>query len=531
MAKHLASTGKRAGPTIAKLLNKCAQERVVSVTRCSSLAQYGQETWRSYDIPKLVARASMDARHSTVFVTGRKRLVSHTDDYEHRPAQLADVCEYTMCSTYEKVTRRGNLGRSPLDFGPDHPQHKTHVLCERTRVACPVIYGVPAPQSVLWKRFVIALFTPGRSGSGDECALGEFERHVVRNIRARLLAPRDLPLYRGADDDDTDDAALTFTRATPADMTDYTRAALASAVPLQPLAAARACEAAPVQHVGADDMERIKGELVDAREHEVPRTMDEDVGVATIEHYTDEQLSVDAGLGPEQKDVAERIVRATAHFGQGEPLRLLVHGEAGTGKSKLVDAVMRTLGAIGLGDTVLLTAYTGAAAQLLARSAPAHTTSSAFKLGYRVQRGGASWKATEHLQQRWKRVRTLIVDEVSFVSVEHNQALKNRMELAAKDRDVDSPWNIIYIGDFYQHAPPGSVARHRGAVIARMADYFNLCAQRCLLCMSSTPGSGRTRASFGVIRRRARARGAGRAGRCATLGATVCFSNAIVWCG
>ena len=455
LAAHIGSTN--AHSKVAQLMYSCAKERVVSVTRSASLALKGAEAWRSYDVPGLVTSASMDPKTAGFVVTRGRRLVSHTMDYDLRPTELAGLCEYTMTALYYKVAGRGGL-----KFNAAHPQHRTHVLEKRETLACPALYGVPHPQSERWGRFVEALFTPGRTGGADETKLGDLERRVVSNVRARLLAPRDLPTYFDAGEcQDDEPAKKTFAPAVPPPECDYTRAAVAAViVPSVPAVTGPVCQDAPLLKLAGEQIAAMERQQERARDVVVDRGSAPDALLVDLPRYTAEQMRVEGDLDDGQRAVADQIVNATANFAtRDKPLRLLVQGEAGTGKSKVIGAALQALRRLGLEDTVLLTAYTGAAAQLLARTCTtAHTTSAAFKMGYKVPRGDVPWPAAEQLQLRWARVRTLVVDEISFVSEEHNGAMTKRVDMSTDAHEGGMPWNVVYVGDFFQHAPPGCSA-------------------------------------------------------------------------
>ena len=472
LAKHMAKSQPTSA--IAKLLNACSRERTMSVTRCASLAARGAEVWKSYDTPPLVVSASMNPGEGSLRITRRRQLVSHTQDYDFRPVELDEYCEYTMTSMYVKM-----MGTGGLRYKLGHPQFATHSMHRRERMACPVMYGIPRPGTDRWPHFVRALFRVNRVGDGNVETLGAYEKRVVQNVSARLLAPRDRNKFRDADDD-VEDAKCELVDAEMPSITPFNTSAVAAtgtAVPAPVLGGACAAvplwETDPGEQLGAD--EAMRSEMADDKMLKRPPVVPAVYVAALPDFDAREMLKSDAGvkLGPEQMEVATMILDYTLNAGTRAPLRLLAHGEAGTGKSKVIDAVVRVLRERDMEDTLLLTAYTGAAAQLLSSfGVDASTTSSAFALGYSgATATKTTWKVTEALQLRWAKIRTLVIDEASFVAVMHRKNVLERVDFAAKLQECRLPWNVVMLGDFFQHPPPGGATLYNNCSVVGLEHF------------------------------------------------------------
>ena len=186
-------------------------------------------------------------------------------------------------------------------------------------------------------------------------------------------------------------------------------------------------------------------------------------------------------LDPTQRAVHDRIEEwARGAYAPGEappgaakPLRLLVLGTAGTGKSDTIRAAVETVErALGPGS-VLRCAHTGVAAHNM--GAGAETINSIFKIG-------GSDPAPDDVVRALGHAKLLIIDEISMVGSEQLQQVSDRLELVARTlwrrahrrRGRPGPdgrlpgepshfggfggVGVVLVGDFGQLPPIGDVA-------------------------------------------------------------------------
>ncbi|KAE8214933.1 hypothetical protein CF319_g9054, partial [Tilletia indica] len=197
----------------------------------------------------------------------------------------------------------------------------------------------------------------------------------------------------------------------------------------------------------------------------------------TQPHVLIEDLIKERGLNKSQT-LAFRII--ARHFFNEfyacaqPPLRMLMHGEAGTGKTVVVRLLRELLDRFGKGREIMFVAPTGKAASAIGGV----TQHSAFRLEIRsrgrtneekVQGGGdITARKMEHLQSTFKHVRWLFFDEVSMTSAEVMADIEQSLRIATQR--LDEPFggvNVVFAGDlcqlppvaaaplYLQHAPQG----------------------------------------------------------------------------
>ena len=144
---------------------------------------------------------------------------------------------------------------------------------------------------------------------------------------------------------------------------------------------------------------------------------------------------------------AFEIVAQHVCFG-GQQLLMYVGGVGGTGKSHVVNSILRLFSLIGKSGNILVAAPTGAAAILIG----GHTIHSLTLLP------DAPGKNLQELCEIWKNVDYLVLDEVSMIGATFLSMLNARLQRAKGTDETlhDSPFggiNIIFTGDFGQLRP------------------------------------------------------------------------------
>ena len=144
---------------------------------------------------------------------------------------------------------------------------------------------------------------------------------------------------------------------------------------------------------------------------------------------------------------AFEIVAQHVCFG-GEQLLMYIGGVGGTGKSHVVNSILRLFSLIGKRDNVLVAAPTGAAAILIG----GQTIHSLTLLP------DAPGKNLQALCDLWEKVDYLVLDEVSMIGASFLSMLNARLQRAKGTDEAlhDSPFggvNIIFTGDFGQLRP------------------------------------------------------------------------------
>ena len=198
------------------------------------------------------------------------------------------------------------------------------------------------------------------------------------------------------------------------------------------------------------------------RHHEVH----ESVSIATIErerecaqssgelpssHEAIERIVADMRLSdnPEQ-DRAFRIVaeHATAQV-NNDQLLMYIAGVGGTGKTHVVQAILRLFQLLGRSKEIMVGAPTGAAALNIG----GYTVHSLMMLPCSKLK-----RVLPKLRELWSPVRYLVIDEVSMIGARFLADISRRLQLAKGDTGVAAinPFggvNVIFTGDFGQLKP------------------------------------------------------------------------------
>jgi hypothetical protein len=139
------------------------------------------------------------------------------------------------------------------------------------------------------------------------------------------------------------------------------------------------------------------------------------------------------------------------------PLQMILYGEGGTGKSKIIQMISALFAQRGMSNLLQKTAYTGVAASLI-DGQTMHTL-----CGMSVkQRGRMSMEAKRWLEETWGKKLYLIIDECSMISKSFLQKFAMKIKQGHNSVDDEDWWgglNVIICGDFHQF-PPVAVGRN-----------------------------------------------------------------------
>ncbi|KAE8217741.1 hypothetical protein CF319_g8238 [Tilletia indica] len=160
-----------------------------------------------------------------------------------------------------------------------------------------------------------------------------------------------------------------------------------------------------------------------------------------------------------------------------DPLRMFMHGEAGTGKTVVVRLLRELLERYGKAKQIMFMAPTGKAACAIGGT----TQHSAFAI--HVQKKGLTHdelvkaqsmkdgaNRTRHLQTTFQPVQWLFFDEVSMTSCEMMAEIDQALRIARERPDLAfGGLNVLFAGDLCQLAPVGSAALYSKASLASRA--------------------------------------------------------------
>ncbi|KAE8190711.1 hypothetical protein CF328_g5892 [Tilletia controversa] len=179
-----------------------------------------------------------------------------------------------------------------------------------------------------------------------------------------------------------------------------------------------------------------------------------------------DELVRERNLTPSQRlafCIAGRRFFDVMHGNSVEPLRMLMHGEAGTGKTVVVRLLRELMDRFGHGNAIKFLAPTGKAASAIG----GQTQHSAF--GLDVHRRGLTTDETQatrtanhakrlqFLQKAFGTVRWLFFDEVSMTSCEVFTEIDQSLRIATQR--LDEPFggvNVIFAGDLCLLPPVGA---------------------------------------------------------------------------
>ena len=184
--------------------------------------------------------------------------------------------------------------------------------------------------------------------------------------------------------------------------------------------------------------------------------------------YETRKMSNDQSLDPvevsslnvDQKrayDIVMWHLDQTLRGDQPPPLRMLIHGEGGTGKSCVLQTITEGFKRRRVNETLLKAAYTGVAASNI----DGQTLHSVAKLsiGNRAKQGGMSDVSKAKLQDQWRPFRYLMIDEFLMVAKRFLANFSRNVAIAKAGHDarmIDKSFggvNVILSGDIHQFPP------------------------------------------------------------------------------
>ena len=152
-------------------------------------------------------------------------------------------------------------------------------------------------------------------------------------------------------------------------------------------------------------------------------------------------------------DIIRRHLRLTLQGMSPPPLRMIIHGEGGTGKSQVIQTVTENFKAWGVPHLLLKSAYTGIAASLV----NGKTTHFIGQLSI-GKKDVISDETKQRLQRIWKDVAYLVIDEYSMLSKTFLARLSCAISMAVTGRETQifGGINVILCGDLHQFPPVAS---------------------------------------------------------------------------
>ncbi|KAE8250676.1 hypothetical protein A4X13_0g4500 [Tilletia indica] len=180
-------------------------------------------------------------------------------------------------------------------------------------------------------------------------------------------------------------------------------------------------------------------------------------------------LADERSLTPSQRlafSIAARHFYEEMHGLPTDPLRLFMHGEAGTGKTVVVRLLRQLLERYGKGTQILFMAPTGKAACAIGGSTQHATFAidlhrrglASEELGHE-QRDQVSSRRIRYLQNTFANVRWLFFDEVSMTSCQMLAEIDQALRIGRQAFDVPfGGMNVLFAGDLCQLPPVQSAA-------------------------------------------------------------------------
>ena len=148
-------------------------------------------------------------------------------------------------------------------------------------------------------------------------------------------------------------------------------------------------------------------------------------------------------------DIVDWHLKETVDGKQPPQLLMVIPGEGGVGKSKVIQIITENFRRHGLKEWWVKGAYTGIAASLIDRKT-LHVLA-----GIPVRGGKQSSQTLKKLHEFWRTKHYLIIDEVSMLSrtffAKLSQIISRAME--SKEDEVFGGLNVILVGDFHQFPP------------------------------------------------------------------------------
>jgi hypothetical protein len=181
-----------------------------------------------------------------------------------------------------------------------------------------------------------------------------------------------------------------------------------------------------------------------------------------------ERIGLEAGLN-ERQWIAYRIAGhtflnqlASSFHTKPQPLRMMMTGPGGTGKTYVVRTLARLMSAFNCGHLIRFLAPTGSAVALI----DGMTVHTGFGINFKSTKNthhkGNSMTVRINIRNReglrceWKHVQFVLIDEVSMVSQQLLAEIDHALRYAKENKDeYFGGVNMIFAGDFCQFPPVG----------------------------------------------------------------------------
>ena len=153
-------------------------------------------------------------------------------------------------------------------------------------------------------------------------------------------------------------------------------------------------------------------------------------------------------LNDDQKRAFNIVCDHVSGYGNKEPLRMLISGPAGSGKTRIINALRHFFVSKNEGSRLRVTSYMGIAAN----NVSGITLHSALNLTH----ADFASKSIDELKYMWAGVDYLIIDEISMISCEFLQTISVALGRATGLTDIPfGGLNVIFAGDLAQLPPVG----------------------------------------------------------------------------
>ena len=136
------------------------------------------------------------------------------------------------------------------------------------------------------------------------------------------------------------------------------------------------------------------------------------------------------------------------------PLHMVLYGEGGTGKSRVIQTITESFSTYGAAHMLVKAAYTGVAASLV-NGKTTHVIAS-LSLG---SKGSVTDASKKKLQDFWRNIRYLVIDEYSMLSKTFLATLSRNIAIGMEGSPGFQPGqsfgglNVILCGDLHQFPP------------------------------------------------------------------------------
>ena len=157
-------------------------------------------------------------------------------------------------------------------------------------------------------------------------------------------------------------------------------------------------------------------------------------------------------LNEEQRrayDIVNWHMEETMRGKKPPQLLMMVPGEGGVGKSKVIQTITRNFHCRDVGNWLVKGAYTGIAASLI-DGKTLHVLA-----GIPIKGGKQSGQTIKKLREYWRERKYLFIDEVSMLSRSFLAKLCRIISTAmeSKEDEVFGGLNVVLVGDFHQFPP------------------------------------------------------------------------------